>query len=449
MRLSLMEVFKLAPQLYSSFRDDLCYVKNLYSPVDGILKLDKESSTIYKMFLTEKEKLPIFYLIKFLLLDIILLPWRKQSNYNINKINKTPHLFSFWIHMTNNCNLACKYCYIHQTTENLKPEVIEQFPQLVKDLRCKGYKKIRFKFAGGEPLLRFDQLKEMYTNISKVAIQQKLKTEFFVISNGTIMNYKIIDFFKQNINITLVISLDGLGKTHDKNRIFKDGSGSFNTVYKNLQKLASAGVKPQLNITVTESNVEDLPQLYSLIHDLGLNFNISLARENNCTFTQDQFNEEVLKKDNDFILKYQQSINLYKKYLHKDISVLSIFSDRAQLNSPHFYPCGIERNYAVVDTHGNIHKCQMLISDNTATNSIFNKDWVENIKKPSHRTNIPINKKVPCKDCLWKYYCSGGCPVTTEFVNKSSKSVNPNCNLYKDIFPKILELEIDRLHKFQ
>ena len=55
---------------------------------------------------------------------------------------------------------------------------------------------------------------------------------------------------------------------------------------------------------------------------------------------------------------------------------------------------------------------------------------------------------IGCRDCEWKYWCAGGCPLTTYRATGRYDVKSPNCNIYKAIYPQAMRLEGLRLLKY-
>ena len=52
-----------------------------------------------------------------------------------------------------------------------------------------------------------------------------------------------------------------------------------------------------------------------------------------------------------------------------------------------------------------------------------------------------VDEKDECRDCQWKYWCAGGCPLETYRKTGTYTAKSPNCNIYKALFPEIIRLE--------
>jgi uncharacterized protein len=62
--------------------------------------------------------------------------------------------------------------------------------------------------------------------------------------------------------------------------------------------------------------------------------------------------------------------------------------------------------------------------------------------------NLLVEEKEGCRDCTWRYWCSGGCAVATFRATGRYDVKSPNCNIYKAIYPQALRLEGLRLLRY-
>lgn len=86
-------------------------------------------------------------------------------------------------------------------------------------------------FYGGEPLLEFELIKKCVDCLEgKIEGKQIL---FNLTTNGTLLEGEKAKFLKEH-NFSVAISLDGSKKEPDACRKFLDGTGSFDTVIKNI-----------------------------------------------------------------------------------------------------------------------------------------------------------------------------------------------------------------------
>lgn len=56
---------------------------------------------------------------------------------------------------------------------------------------------MRFKFTGGEPLLNFPTIKYIIKYVSELNEKYKRDISFAIVTNATMLNDKIVKFFKK------------------------------------------------------------------------------------------------------------------------------------------------------------------------------------------------------------------------------------------------------------
>lgn len=162
------------------------------------------------------------------------------NHMNLEK-NLSSEMSSVTLELTEKCNLRCKYCIYGETNENYrcfgsKDMSFDTARKAIDFLmeHSKRDKKVYIGFYGGEPLLKFDLIKEICeyteTNFPDREIMYSMTT------NGTLINTEIAKYLASKRNLSLVISLDGPEDIHDSNRVFINNRGSFSETMKGLEK---------------------------------------------------------------------------------------------------------------------------------------------------------------------------------------------------------------------
>lgn len=173
--------------------------------------------------------------------------------------------------VTENCNLRCKYCVYNGHYPNWRDlsGMNMDFETAKKGLDyvfsfIKGRKERKFflGFYGGEPLLKFKTIKKIVEYAKKLLSGWDLL--FSMTSNLTLLDDSILDFLIEN-DFVLTVSLDGRKENHDAKRVFKDGRGTFDTVFKNLERIAARGkeyFEKRVNFSAVYSPDLPLKNLY-------------------------------------------------------------------------------------------------------------------------------------------------------------------------------------------
>jgi len=271
--------------------------------------------------------------------------------------------------------------------------------KIVFDAKKNSFEKITFKFAGGEPLLEFSLVLHLVHLAKKLAKKERIKVDFVVLTNGVLLTEKITKKLK-NEGIKAAVSLDGLGKYNDAQRVFPSGKGSFKYVEKGIQNLKKARVPFNVSVTINSKNIENIPQLtrYLLKQEIPFAFNF---------YRESPYVSEKLEGDD-------KKLVFYLKKAYKIIydnpppyQIINGLLDRVSFGRPHLYPCGMGNSYIVVDHNGKITSCQMTLG--RPIGSIEDDDLIEMMIKGNfvRPKNLTVDGKTPCKKCQWRYLCGG------------------------------------------
>lgn len=191
-----------------------------------------------------------------------------------------PQVISAWLHVTDRCNLRCAYCYLPHVREDMSLETGRAAIDAVfRSALAHGFRSVKLKYAGGEPLLRFSLILELHRYAQGLAEQYGFGLEGVVLSNGTLITAGKIRAFL-SLGLRLMISLDGLGSHHNKHRVYISGRGSFSDVIEGVEIAQAEGLVPHISITVSSRTVEGLPEIMAWVLAHNLPFSLNFYREN-------------------------------------------------------------------------------------------------------------------------------------------------------------------------
>ena len=166
--------------------------------------------------------------------------YNNKKSYNKNERLRCDILF------TENCTLACKYCYETRNrccskSTNMNFNTIRNAVDFAyNEARRLDYKNISFLIFGGEPLLNPDGVKYFAKYLTQKRKEYSdIKFYTSIITNGTIYDEDLLEYllsldklFLRNIQV----SIDGIPEVQDKNRPFRNGKGSTKVIAKNVKK---------------------------------------------------------------------------------------------------------------------------------------------------------------------------------------------------------------------
>lgn len=144
--------------------------------------------------------------------------------------------------VTEDCNLRCKYCYItHKNSKKkLNLNTAKQFIDMIFSEDILRQPAVILEFIGGEPLLEANLIDEIvdYFVLKAYEIGSDWYWNYMIsiCSNGVNYNDSSVQRLiqKHRYDLSLSITLDGTKIKHDLNRVFLDGSGSYNAIMKNV-----------------------------------------------------------------------------------------------------------------------------------------------------------------------------------------------------------------------
>jgi Arylsulfatase regulator (Fe-S oxidoreductase) len=178
--------------------------------------------------------------------------------------------------VTEDCNMRCKYCIYSDNYPTIKgysskkmsfevaKKSIDYYYELHKKRVENGIKKDpAVTFYGGEPFLEIDLL----NNIIGYCKEKGYNFTFFVTTNGTLMNDKIINFIIEN-NIIVAFSLDGNKDNHDRNRLLSNDKCTHDLILQNLSKLQNEKKRRKIKYPILFSCCYDM---YSDLNEI-INF---------------------------------------------------------------------------------------------------------------------------------------------------------------------------------
>ncbi|GAA0106759.1 radical SAM protein [Paraclostridium sordellii] len=163
----------------------------------------------------------------------------EKRNQNISD-TQMKHLA---IEMTERCNLRCKYCIYNEgecgfRTFGKKDITFDTVKKAIDLMALSTEEEVYISFYGGEPLLKFDLIKQSIEYCNEKLSNKKIA--YNMTTNATLITEEIANYLAGLENYYTTISLDGPELIHNKNRVFADGTGSFEKTIEGLRNLVKA-----------------------------------------------------------------------------------------------------------------------------------------------------------------------------------------------------------------
>jgi uncharacterized protein len=327
--------------------------------------------------------------------------------------DKESYIKALCLNIIHDCNLRCKYCFAdegeyHGARKVMSAEVGKKAIDFVIE-KSGPRKNIEVDLFGGEPLMAFDAIKEI---VEYAKIQEKLHKKlirFTMTTNATLLNDEIMKYMDENMG-NIVLSIDGRKSVNDKVRTRIDGSGSYDRILPNIQKMVNMRDKSKayyVRGTFTRENTDFYEDVKHMA-DLGF-------KEISIEPVVLPNEHELSIREEDLPVIFEQYDKLYADMLqrHKDGTDFKFYHFNIDLQGgPCVYKrisgCGAGHEYVAITPDGDIYPCHQFVGNEDFLMGDIYKG-ISNEKMVQQFKTAHIYNKPKCNDCWAKFYCSGGC----------------------------------------
>lgn len=349
--------------------------------------------------------------------------------------NKDDVVDRITLHISNDCNLRCKYCYANGGNYHLKRQMMNiQTAEAFISFCINNFSDIRkIVFFGGEPCLNVGimefickRFKELYKEG-----ETKFVPKFVIITNGTLISNRLLELIKNHISY-ITVSIDGKDYLNDYNRKDRKGNGTFSKISKFIDTIkSSTNVHLQYEATFTDFHIKQHVSKNDIATYMKERFGIKGFIVNELS-VKENIEEEILSVEN---------VDNLPECFTDILQALSVKRPLAW--------CSISLKQFAVSTSGLIFPCHMDVGKadlnlgHIAKRNIFNDPtFCEKIKI----RNYIEDKSILCPNCWAQNLCEG-CPRSFFYNEESKKYVErPNqnkCERQKRYIEKILTLIAD------
>ncbi len=327
--------------------------------------------------------------------------------------------------LTNKCNLKCGYCFVKNdvkdNNKDMSREVLSKALNLVVSLNRE--KDIEIHFFGGEPLLKFDLIRETVSYINELIIKGELNKVYYAITtNGTLITPEISKFFKEN-DFEVSVSIDGWKEINDLYRKDKNGNGTFDRVKHSIDILQKDQNRIGLLLTPYFHNVDQISAIWEYFvndwHCTGMAINSPQPGIKGWEISGEKLANELYK---------------CKKIAQKADVVFESLGDRVvdALNTrvPQILACNTFSNTTgmLVSPEGLVSPCIV----NWGIKEILQPLDTFNITPEfSQWKNYQISVSNDCFNCPAINICGGVCALEGYYLEKTGKRDLERCNFFK------------------
>jgi radical SAM protein with 4Fe4S-binding SPASM domain len=300
-----------------------------------------------------------------------------------------------------NCNLKCLHCRNDVNTE-YKFFNIDYYKRLIE--RVAPIKAEFLTIGGGEPFL-YPHLFEI------IKFGNSLGFKCRILSNGWFIDEEIAEKLKKSDVWGVMVSIDGIGRNHDKIRGMK---GCFKRAVEAIKVLKDYEINVVVGMTINSLNYKQVSKVAKLCYKLGVKnlgarpvIPVGRGGKNEFLDLDASQYKEIMTEIYGLRIKYKDKVKIRsgdplfntvdeskRVFVEKNIKVIG--------------GCDIGIATLRVDPYGNITPCPAL--SNIVLGNVFLRDikeiWLKNSTLNLLRTKENLMGK--CGACKFKYVC-GGC----------------------------------------
>lgn len=254
--------------------------------------------------------------------------WNSESGFNFDAKSDVSFYASndyrfdkvslFVIEITQQCNLRCRYCCYSGSYESRRVhndcdiswKILRNCVNFIEAHADLDEPYITICFYGGEALLARQKITWLISELTK---NTDIKFHFSISTNGVLLTDDVIDWICSIPNLKLTVTLDGDKVLHDRNRVTKSGSGSYDVIMHNLRRFKEYHPKEYEERLVFLSTICSIFDLERLSNYWQSDPVIANKRPVRISQVMANFSkgEKISLKETDLISVYDKALKMY------------------------------------------------------------------------------------------------------------------------------------------
>ncbi|MHA1380403.1 MAG: anaerobic sulfatase maturase [Candidatus Helarchaeota archaeon] len=336
------------------------------------------------------------------------------------------------------CNLNCTYCF-YKRVELVYPAVecprmsVEVAENIIQKYLNERLNNSIFCWQGGEPTLMGLDFYRTVIELQKRYGKGGQSVSNILQTNGILLNEEWASFL-HDYKFFVGLSLDGPQKIHDRFRITKNGSGTWNKVMNSAEILREFNVEFNILCVISKANVNNANELYKFFRENEFDY-LQFIPALECTNDKMAPFSPTKEEYGKFLC---EMFDLWRKngfetvHIRTFENLLSTYLGQLMDSCPFGEKCS---DYIVIEWNGNVFPCDFYVRQDLKLGNLLNDDFSIIMEK---REKIFAYKKKKlgneCLNCHWKNLCFGGCLKDRDFCNNKGINKSYYCAAYKTFF---------------
>jgi uncharacterized protein len=379
--------------------------------------------------------------------------------------------------LTGACDMACSYCYDYDAQRWPGRMSSEIARQLITECLQPG-RRLTLMFHGGEPMLRFAQIRELVDFANSRAAAVGASVHFTIQTNGMHFSPPVVEFLRTH-RFSVGVSLDGPREVHDRHRVDHSGHGTFERIAESFRRFPdfmrhNVGY---ISVVGIASGPDELDAIWRFFRDLGVLTWKLLPADAEGRASGRPETPRFRRTFVDFLTARLEAVlggALEPPYITNLVQLIEPFLTLERPNMCMKMPCGASNDLLVLDAVGAVRACDcsyhpafQLLPRGAALTApgrtlpiagAVTPAGPEADHAPDDRVGLVARSRAttsaralrareqwlldeaPCASCPWLHQCAGTCPARALINNGSLFSIDDlECSTRLALFPRILE----------
>ena len=330
--------------------------------------------------------------------------------------------------LTHRCNLNCVYCFeqkdgTHELSFDMACRCVDE---IIKTHCITTGSAVNLNFFGGEPLLKFELVKDIYNYVqSHYSIYD---VSFFASTNGTLLTDEMkVWFSDRKEKFCLGLSLDGDRDTQNYNR-----SNSFDLI--DIKYFAENWPKQFFKLTLSEYSIQNYAHDVKFIHSFGVGINGGDVCVGDYAWNNERLYYIFAKQLLELVDYYENHFEVHNNLFEIDLAACTMPPKNRKC-------CGCGTSLSYYETDGTKYPCTFIAPMGFSAEDLqvmLNVDF-------NNSQNFTDRE---CKEQCYLYNVCKTCAAENFLLHRRFDKYNKrNCGLKKIIAIAIAELQARRIAK--
>jgi len=341
----------------------------------------------------------------------------------------------YTLHLTNDCNLSCKYCGLKKNRNYMNKETA--FSAI--DLALSGSDpSVGIGFYGGEPLL----CKELISEVTAYVKCKNTNKKIFykLITNGLLLDQKFLTFARSE-NILISLSLDGNELMHDYNRTDINGNGSYQRLLNVIPLLLAQNRYAAVMVTISPNTVKYYCDGIKNLFLLGFT-NIICSLDYSANWDDTDLHE--------LSRQYKKLAELYySKTTSEDKFFFSPFDSKidSHIHNKEYCRerCKLGFEQISISNNGELYPCVQFVGDNNYKIGHVNSGIDEARRMEIYKESQTVQDE--CESCSIRHRCLNCCACINKYSTGDINQPSPVLCANEQLLVKVADHLAAKLYK--